>query len=168
MTKRKGLSTDVRTLVLHECGYRCANPICRMVLTLEIHHLEQVAEGGTNDAYNLLPLCPNCHTLHHRGIIPIESLRSWKHLALALSHAFDARLVDLLLTLQRLGRVWVSGDGVLQCSPGVASGLIKTEAYVTPNNYVVSLTDKGKRFVDAWLAGNERDAIGAVETSSSQ
>lgn len=95
-----------------------------MVLTIEIHHLEQVADGGLNEPANLLPLCPNCHTLHHKGVIPIASLRAWKHLLLALNQAFDARLIDLLLSLKKLGRVWVSGDGVLQCSPGIASGLI--------------------------------------------
>src|SRR5262245_54602352 len=101
MATRKPVPADARTLVLHECGYRCANPVCRMVLTLEIHHLEQVSDGGSNQPSNLLPLCPNCHTLHHKKIIPLSSLRAWKHLLLALNQAFDTRLVDLLLTLRK-------------------------------------------------------------------
>jgi hypothetical protein len=133
-----------------------------MVLTIEIHHLEQVSEGGTNEPSNLLPLCPNCHTLHHTGIIPIASLRTWKHLLLALNQAFDTRLIDLLLTLDKLVRVWVTGDGVLQCSPGIASGLIKVETKVAADNYVVSLTAKGQRFVSEWAAGNEQAAISAA------
>jgi HNH endonuclease len=162
MQKRKTLPTDTKTLVLHECGYRCANPACRMVLTLEIHHLEQVADGGSNDPSNLLPLCPNCHTLHHTHVIPLSSLRAWKHLLLALNQAFDTRLVDLLLTMHKLERVWLSGDGVLQCASGIASGLITVESRVNADNYFVCLTEKGKRFVSAWEAGNEQAAIGAA------
>ena len=133
-----------------------------MVLTLDIHHLEQVADGGSNEPANLLPLCPNCHALHHRKVIPISSLRAWKHLLLALNQAFDTRLIDLLLTLHKLRKVWVSGDGVLQCAPGVASGLIKVESAVNADNYFVSLTEKGQRFVSAWEAGDEQAAIGAA------
>jgi hypothetical protein len=133
-----------------------------MVLTLEIHHLEQVSDGGSNEPTNLLPLCPNCHTLHHSGVIPRTSLRAWKHLLLALNQAFDTRLVDLLLALRKLEAVIVSGDGVLQCAQGVASGLIEVTFRVQPENYVVRLTGKGRRFVEGWEAGDEQAAIGAA------
>ena len=162
MPTRKALATDTRTLVLHECGYKCANPACRMVLTLEIHHLEPVSDGGSNEPTNLLPLCPNCHTLHHTGIIPLTSLRAWKHLLLALNQAFDTRLIDLLLTLYKLKRVWVSGDGVLQCAAGISSGLISVESRVNADNYFVCLMKKGQRFVAEWEAGNEQAAISAA------
>lgn len=159
---RKALPIDTRSTILHECGYKCGNPSCRMILTLEIHHLEQVADGGTNEPTNLLALCPNCHTLHHNGIIPIESLRAWKHLLLSLNHAFDSRLIDLLLALKKLRRIWISGDGVIQCAPGIASGLIKVEPQINTDNYSASLTEKGMEFVIQWEAGNERAAISAA------
>ena len=160
---RKKLSVDVRSLVLHECGYKCANPSCRMVLTLEIHHLEQVADGGSDEPTNLLPLCPNCHTLHHSGIIPLSSLKAWKHLLLALNQAFDSRLIDLLLLLSKQERLWVSGDGVLQCAAGVASGLIEFGSRVAGSEqYFVRLTEKGQKFVAAWEAGNEQAAVSAA------
>jgi HNH endonuclease len=162
MTSRKAVPIDARSVVLHECGYRCANPACRMVLTLEIHHLERVSDGGSNVPTNLLPLCPNCHTLHHSGVIPQTSLRAWKHLLLALNQAFDTRLVDLLLSLRKLEAVIASGDGVLQCAQGVASGLIEVVFRVQPENYVVRLTAKGRRFVERWEAGDEQAAIGAA------
>ena len=162
MSKRKSLPADARQLVLHECGYKCANPACRMILTLEIHHMEQVAEGGSNEPSNLLPLCPNCHTLHHNGVIPLVSLRAWKHLLLALNQAFDSRLIDLLLTLHKLEKVWVTGEGVLQCAAGVASGLITVESRVNADNYFVRLSEKGRRFVNEWEAGNEQAAISAA------
>jgi len=53
------------TPCLHESGYRCGNPVCRTILTLDIHHLTRI-EGGPNTAENLLPLCPNCHAQHHQ------------------------------------------------------------------------------------------------------
>ena len=73
-TKRSTIPLATQRLVLHESGYRCANPVCRTILTLEIHHLDYVADGGSDDPSNLVPLCPNCHTLHHTGTIPKASL----------------------------------------------------------------------------------------------
>ena len=162
MPSRKTVPVDAKALVLHEGGYRCANPACRMVLTLDVHHLDQVSDGGANEPANLLALCPNCHALHHRGTIPVASLRAWKHLLLALNHAFDNRLVDLLLTLSQHERIWVSGDGVLRCAAGIASGLISVETRVNADNYFVCLTPKGRTFVAEWKAGNETAAIGVV------
>jgi 5-methylcytosine-specific restriction endonuclease McrA len=82
-TEARTVPLDVRRLVLHEAGYKCSNPACRYPLTLDVHHLYYVSEGGSNLAENLLPLCPNCHTEHHHGHIPHESLRAWKMLLLA-------------------------------------------------------------------------------------
>ena len=61
-----------RQLVLLEAGYMCANPACRRILVLELHHIEWVKDGGGNEPSNLLPLCPNCHALHTAGHIPHE------------------------------------------------------------------------------------------------
>jgi hypothetical protein len=33
--RRRAVQPATRILVLHECGYRCSNPTCRMVLTLD-------------------------------------------------------------------------------------------------------------------------------------
>jgi len=74
---------------LHESGYKCGNPACHSVVTLDIHHLEQVSAGGGDTAENLLPLCPNCHALHHRGVIPADSIRAWKLLLLTINEAYD-------------------------------------------------------------------------------
>ena len=122
--KRKAIPHDVRAMLLHESGYKCANPVCRMVLTLEVHHLEMVAEGGANEPSNLLPLCPNCHSLHHASEIPLRSLKAWKYLLLAMNEAFDRRMIDMLLTLHKTTTLHVSGDGVLQCASAIASGLV--------------------------------------------
>lgn len=158
-TKRKSLAIDVKTQALHEAGYRCSNPACRTILTIEIHHLDQVSEGGSNEVENLLALCPNCHTLHHNGGIPLSSLRAWKFLLLALNDAFDKRLADLLLALAKVKEVHVSGDGVLQCASGIASGLVKLQTKMHSDDYWVSLTEKGARFVEAWKRGDQNAAV---------
>lgn len=45
---------------------------------LQVHHIIPVKEGGTNNADNLIVLCPNCHYKAHRGIITIQELQ--KHI----------------------------------------------------------------------------------------
>lgn len=169
-----------RMLVLHESGYKCSNPACRMVLTLDIHHIEYVAEGGTDSQDNLLALCPNCHSLHHKGHIPRESLRAWKVLLLALNEGFDRRSVDTLLALDVLGGVMVWGDGLLTCASLVASGLVEvnekdeiveTNGFFGPGKtqqvakYWVELSAKGHAFVKAWKRGDQDAAVRASDAA---
>lgn len=45
---------------------------------LQVHHIVPVKQGGTNNADNLIVLCPNCHYKAHRGIITIQELQ--KHI----------------------------------------------------------------------------------------
>jgi hypothetical protein len=161
---RKALSVAVKHQVLHEAGYKCGNPVCRTILTLEIHHLERVADGGGDGPENLLALCPNCHALHHRGEIPLESLRAWKMLLLAINEAYDRRSVDLLLMLDAVGMVYVSGDGMLECASLIAGGLVERKVFNTGRpipNYGVHLTDRGRALVGAWKQGNQVAAVGA-------
>ncbi len=76
--RRRRILKAVRLAVLTEAGYRCAAPTCRTILAIDLHHLVWVAEGGPDDASNLLALCPTCHALYHRGEIPREALLIWK------------------------------------------------------------------------------------------
>ncbi|MBW1992993.1 MAG: HNH endonuclease [Deltaproteobacteria bacterium] len=107
---RKSIPGNTRRQVLHEAGYKCGNPVCRTILTLDFHHLIPVSREGSNRLENLLPLCPNCHALHHKGEIPIESIRSWKMLLLALNEAFDRRSIDLLLAIESIGQCRAIGQ----------------------------------------------------------
>ncbi len=165
---------DVKKLVLHESAYKCANPRCRHPLTLEIHHLLYVSEGGGSSADNLLPLCPNCHSEHHKSIIPTESLRAWKMLLITLNEAYDRRAIDLLLLVDRLGRVArISGDGIVDYAPLVASNLVEiaetepVEGMMQPfremqRMYIASATERGHLFVEAWKKGDQRAAIASL------
>lgn len=159
---RKKIPADCRQLVLHEAGYRCANPTCRTILTLDIHHLEYVSDDGGNDPANLLPLCPNCHGLHHSGVIPRESIRAWKMLLLALNEAFDKRQIELLLMLDKVKALWISADTVVSFAGLLASGMVclyEGNVFVPITGYHVTLTRKGQGFVSGWKSGNQEAAL---------
>jgi len=155
-----------------EAGYKCGNPACRHILTLELHHIVWVRDGGGNDLSNLLVLCPNCHSLHTAGHIPETAIRHWKGMLVALNHAFGFRSIDFLLFLRatKEKKLWYSADGVLQFAGLVAAGLVvitdetvATPWQVTQSSHRVGLTEQGERLVEAWLAGDEmtfRAAIG--------
>jgi hypothetical protein len=172
--RRKAIPLDIKQQVLHEAGYRCGNPVCRHVITLDIHHLEFVSEGGPNSAENLLPLCPNCHGLHHSGEIPVTSLRAWKMLLLTLNEAFDKKSLDILLALDKLGKInRITGDGVIDLAPLVASGFVEVkdsqniiqsasrgQQYEVV--YCAELTPEGKLLVDSWKEGDQETAVTLV------
>jgi hypothetical protein len=174
---RKAIPVDTKLLVLHEAGYVCGNPACRCIVTLDMHHLDPVADGGPNDPANLLALCPNCHRRHHNKEIPIESLRAWKMLLVALNHAYDRHSIDVLLLLFRMEKVWITGDGLLGIASAVAAGLIDAKHEIhtiftgqgsdgrmnrtAESRYELSLSTKGKTLVEAWVSGRQELAVGA-------
>lgn len=99
MARKKDIPMSVKRSVLMEAGYMCANPRCRTILALDLHHMEHVADGGGDTFDNLIALCPNCHRLHHRGEIPSEAIKVWKGMLVALNQAFNKEAIDLLLFL---------------------------------------------------------------------
>jgi HNH endonuclease len=192
-TRRRPLPPLVRDEVLREAGYMCGNPVCRRVITLEVHHIEWVRDGGGNKETNLLALCPNCHALHTSGRIPQRAIRHWKGMLHALNHAFNKEAMDLLLYLRlpAVRTVWYSGDGLLRFSGLIAAGLVDVTKVASaigrrsrrvalrylmnseeppltrsPTTTVrVGLSAKGKELVRAWLAGDEDGFRGATRTS---
>jgi hypothetical protein len=166
-----------------EAGYKCANPTCRNILTLELHHMRWVKDDGDNDASNLVALCGHCHDLHTHGHIPEDAIRHWKGMLLALNNAFDRGSADLLLFLSKVAdkEVWYSGDALLRFAGLISAGLVTfmteplhgytSPAFGTgpggmsmtyhPTSYELGikvelkLTDKGRALVQAWLSGNE-------------
>jgi hypothetical protein len=174
---RKSVPEATRNLVLMEAGYKCANPICRHILTLELHHIVWVKDGGENTADNLLALCPNCHSLHTARHIPELAIRTWKQLLVSLNDASRVT-ADLLLVLYHEERRIESaedpttvpppfrftGDGLPALSGLITSGIIEiSKRYLGAGmfgasmpSFNVKLTDKGKQFVQAWLEGDPR------------
>lgn len=181
-TQRKKVSTDVKRQVLHEAGYKCGNPVCKTILTIELHHLDYVSDGGENTPDNLLALCPTCHALHHQGNIPRESLLAWKTFLISLNEALGNKSIDLLLVIHKIRTLVVSGEGVLNCSTLIAANLVKIqrEEYriakeegflfdheVYGELYRLELTKKGKRLINAWRKGNSGQLLNEPLTNGS-
>lgn len=164
--KRKSIKPSLRRDVLIEAGYRCANPTCRTILAIDLHHIIEVEKGGPNELSNLLALCPTCHALYTRGTISQEAINVWKTILVALNHAFDKESISNLLFLRKISaktpykEFAISADGVLKFAHLIASGLVDYQAYGSgPRwDYLMNLTDKGNRIIDAWFSGN-RDQV---------
>jgi hypothetical protein len=171
---------SVRDEVLREAGYKCANPACRNILTLQLHHMVWVKAGGGNQPTNLIALCGHCHDLHTQGHIPLSAIRHWKGLLHALNYAFNKESMDLLLYLNRpsIENVWYTSNGLLRFAGLIAAGLVDIVASQfsvgvrygdsaptsPPTTSVrISLTDKGKLLVDSWLRGDEAGYRSALE-----
>lgn len=174
--KRSQVPPSVRDEVLREAGYKCANPTCRNILTLQLHHIVWVKEGGGNTALNLLALCGHCHDMHTQGHIPALAIRYWKGMLHALNHALGKESLDLLLFLYKRGTFhhWYSADGVLRFAALFAAGLVQfgqqagagaiTPTSAPASSHQVVLSDKGVRLVEAWLAGDEAKYKAALDT----
>ena len=180
---RAKLPVAVRHQLLMEAGYKCGNPACRNVITLELHHIQYVSEDGGDDSSNLLVLCPYCHSMHHGGHIPVEAIRLWKGLLVALNQGFDRQGMELLLFLHRTkdNQLWYSADGILKFAGLIGAGLViiaETDiTFMAPGerrkftqtSHKLSLTQRGILLVEAWLAGNEekyRELISARSTGT--
>ncbi|MEM7118871.1 MAG: HNH endonuclease signature motif containing protein [Chloroflexota bacterium] len=175
---RKKIPVSVRQLILLEAGYKCANPACRHIITLELHHIVWVKDGGVNEPENLLTLCPNCHSLHTAGHIPSDAIVTWKSLLASLNNPHRAS-ADILLTLyqdeKRLSSEPESkyppfrftGDGLLMLSGLLVSGLIQISNRFSGANYFggampsfeVRLTKRGTQLVEAWIAGQPETIV---------
>ncbi len=179
--KRVRVSDPVAHQVLIEAGYRCANPVCRQVITIDVHHLEQVKDGGGNKLDNLLALCPNCHALVHREKIPGRAIVAWKSLLVSLNNPNRTNADVLLALYDEQKRVDTesktkksvappfrfSGDSLGFLAGLITSGLVEISRRflgvswggggVNPK-FEVRLTDKGMSLVTAWREGDP-DAI---------
>jgi hypothetical protein len=155
---RTAIPEHIKREVLTEAGFRCAVPTCRTILAIDLHHIVEVSDNGSNEAYNLLALCPTCHALHHRGTIPAESIKVWKGMLVSLNGAFDkATIDDLLFLFKSSQNLVLSGDGVLKFSKLIAANLANYQTYFsysTQNSYQVFLTDRGRLLVEAWEKGD--------------
>ena len=171
-TTRTPIPASLRRDVLAEAGYRCAVPTCRTILAIDLHHIVEVSEGGGNELSNLLALCPTCHALYTRGTISRDAINVWKTILVALNHAFDKESISNLLFLKQTitNKVPISGDGVLKFSHLIASGLAQYQLFMQNGPlllFVVFLTPKGNRIIDAWFSGN-RDQVRQALSDISQ
>lgn len=67
------LATDAQVNALMTMwGHQCAMPGCTHTRFMEIHHMEEWADGGETNLDNLIPLCSACHSLVTDGWAKIE------------------------------------------------------------------------------------------------
>lgn len=59
--------------LLAKTGRMCA--ICNRLHGVQVHHIVPRHKGGTDDASNAMPLCPNCHDEVHAGYAPGRTTR---------------------------------------------------------------------------------------------
>jgi hypothetical protein len=75
-SSKRYIPTALEVLLYELAGHRCT--ICRAPW-LEIHHIQELSDGGKTEYENLIVLCPNCHThVHQDGIPKSEELRHYK------------------------------------------------------------------------------------------
>lgn len=53
--------THKTTLYAEWIGYKCANPECNSGYNIEIHHILPSKSGGTDEYWNFISLCRDCH-----------------------------------------------------------------------------------------------------------
>ncbi len=161
--KKRSLAKTIREIVLLESGYMCANPNCRHILTLEIHHIDSIKEGGSDNPINLIALCPNCHEQHTRGIIPKSAIGVWKSRLISLNST-NPLSIDTLLHLYKMEKtpygkyVRYSSDTLIRIASLINSGLLEYHLVTVGGGaeygrFIVKLSLKGIEFVESWLSG---------------
>ncbi|HYD17750.1 MAG TPA: HNH endonuclease signature motif containing protein [Patescibacteria group bacterium] len=161
--ERKKIGLKTKIAVLTESGYRCAVPTCREILLLDLHHMYQVADGGSDEPSNLIALCPTCHARYHRGEISTDAIYAYKAMLIAIGRAFDVQTIDKLMFLESLEPDFlvVSGDGLLHFDRVIAANLATAEQKANNNfqlvTYAINISAKGKMLVTAWKTGNISD-----------
>ena len=56
---------ELRNVILNRDGHKCCD--CGDVNRLQIHHIVERANGGSNEESNLITLCPKCHAEKHKN-----------------------------------------------------------------------------------------------------
>ncbi len=71
------LTEEEKSELENAVWYRCENPFCKYTHFLDVHHIIDEKNGGTNRLDNLIVLCPYCHDLAHKNEIPEKEMRLW-------------------------------------------------------------------------------------------
>ena len=155
--------------VLVEAGHRCAIPTCRQT-PVELAHIEPWAKVKDHTFENLIALCPTCHTRFDKGEIDRKSMLRYKanltilnsrygDLERRVLEAFAANPMHNTIALPGSLHILLSyllQDGLLvqgRVTSGISVSAGAGSVEMTPVNYV--LTEKGREFVDRWVAAQE-------------
>lgn len=90
-TSERYIPTPLEDLLFELAGHRCT--ICSAPW-LEIHHIDELGDGGETRYNNLIVLCPNCHTRVHKEGVP--SKRELHHYKKKQEVAYELPILDRL------------------------------------------------------------------------
>jgi hypothetical protein len=76
-TAVRPLTQSDRDLFFEYIGHRCEKPNCREGNVHEIHHITPRQQGGRNDVWNLIVLCPTHHKYADNNIPARSTQRHW-------------------------------------------------------------------------------------------
>lgn len=163
---RPALPRQLERDVLVEAGHRCAIPTCKQT-PVEIAHIEPYRDVQSHTFDNLIALCPTCHTRYDREDIDRKAMRQYKaNLCILNSRYGDLEKRLLFLFAQNPNEESIS----------LMKGLDIFLMYLLADDLIVKdfrgnddmkaymrgddtyyITEKGKSFIEKWLAGNELD-----------
>ena len=135
--------------LLSKTGRMCA--ICNRLHGVQVHHIVPRARGGSDEASNAIPLCPNCHDEVHAHYAPGRTTRLYSqdelrhHLARTISLARTSRL-----TWRSNRRLWTSSSDPYLASRNAApltTGADLLHEWPLVRRVLV-------HFVDSWVLGS--------------
>lgn len=161
MSEREHIPAATERAVLVEAGHRCAIPTCRQ-FPVEIHHIQEVAKGGSNEFNNLIALCATDHDRVTGGYITRLEVESYKanlgvinarygdleQRVLALFADNPAATHALLPTGLELLMSFLINDEMVELR--VPADEVNTMRYPSFREYW--LTGRGKELVARWVA----------------
>ncbi len=75
---REPIPQNLYNRVMQRADNRCQNPDCKYKGKPEVHHINR--NNRDNRFWNLIALCPNCHTDAHRDKFSFSQLRNWNRM----------------------------------------------------------------------------------------
>lgn len=90
------IPTALEQLLFELAGHRCT--ICKAPW-MEIHHIQELENGGETKYENLIVLCPNCHTRVHAEGVPSDT--ELRHYKTKQEIAYELPILDRLSTEER-------------------------------------------------------------------
>lgn len=107
-TSERYRPTALESQLFELAGHQCT--ICRAPW-LEIHHIEELENGGKTEFSNLIVLCPNCHTRVHKTKVPSKD--ELRHYKLKQEIAYELPIIGSLSTEEKR-LLLETADNVLQ------------------------------------------------------
>ena len=151
---REPLPSELKRKILIEAGHRCAIPTCRFPTT-EIAHIEPYAKVQKHEEYNLIALCPNCHTRFDKGEIDKKSIMIYKSKLIFLSDRYSKYELNVMEYLRKENKVIIYGhlsiknliDNNLVINAHTICKFTYNDGTEELQEFVVVLTDTGREFI---------------------